>query len=285
MESNINWTGSLASGAAIAGRQNVEILESKEFPQYGVRVEILGTKYFEGMKPGMASDFYFRGRQNLYCKQVALYISDNAVKTQAGAMSYLQGNLEMTTGIGSAGQAVKQMFKGKLTGEKMAMPEYTGTGVLVLEPSYKHFAILELKPGESIICDKGLFFASSKSVEITPVMAGKISGAVLGGEGFFQQKITGPGFVILELPVPVSEISAIKLDNDVLKVDGNFALLRSADIQMTTERSSKTLVGSAASGEGLLNVYRGTGEVWLAPLMRFYELNSITNTNGVNIQL
>ena len=130
-----------------------------------------------------------------------------------------------------------------------------------------------MKQGESIICDKGLFFAASKSVQISPVMAGKASGAILGGEGFFQQQITGPGFVVLEIPVPMSEMSKVQLNNDVLKVDGNFAVLRSAGIQMTTERSSKTLVGSAVSGEGLLNVYRGTGEVWLAPLIRLYGYN------------
>jgi len=32
------------------------------------------------------------------------------------------------------------------------------------------------------------------------------------------------------------------------------------------ERSGKTLTGSAASGEGLVNVYRGTGRIWIAPV-------------------
>lgn len=272
-QSNIQWVGSMAHGAAIAGRKNVEILESKEFPQYGVRIEILGTKKFEGISGAQASDLYFRNQHGVSYKQVVLYILNSAVKTEAGAMSYLQGPLEMVTGIDGAGKAAKQFITGKLTGERMAMPEYTGSGVLVLEPSYKHFAIVELRQGESIICDKGLFFAASKSVNVSPVMAGKVSGAVLGGEGFFQQQITGPGFVVLKLPVPESEISKVRLNNDVIKVDGNFAVLRSAGIQMTTERSSKTLVGSAVSGEGLLNVYRGTGDVWLAPLMRLYGYN------------
>lgn len=266
----INWTGNLAKGAAIAGRNNVEILETAEFEEYGVRIEVLGTKHFEGVHPNQALELYFKDRHGMTAKQVAIYMLNTEVKTEAGAMSYLQGPIEMQTGLNSVGKMAKQMFTSALTNERVAMPEYKGSGILVLEPTYKHFAILELKQGDSIICDKGMFFASSKSVEVSPVMAGKVSGAVLGGEGFFQQKLTGPGFVILEIPVPMSEISKVKLNNDVLKVDGNFALLRSADVQMTTERSSKTLVGSAVSGEGLLNVYRGTGDVWLAPLMRFY---------------
>lgn len=60
----------------------------------------------------------------------------------------------------------------------------------------------------------------------------------------------------------------ITLDNDVLKVDGNMAIAWSGSLEFTVERSGKTLVGSAASGEGLVNVYHGTGRVLLAPVVK-----------------
>ena len=60
----------------------------------------------------------------------------------------------------------------------------------------------------------------------------------------------------------------ITLDNDVLKVDGNMAIAWSGSLEFTVERSGKTLVGSAASGEGLVNVYRETGRVLLAPVVK-----------------
>ena len=66
--------------------------------------------------------------------------------------------------------------------------------------------------------------------------------------------------------MPRSELIEIKLQNDVLKVDGNFAIAWSRSLKFTVERSGKTLIGSAASGEGLVNVYRGTGKVLLAPV-------------------
>ena len=62
------------------------------------------------------------------------------------------------------------------------------------------------------------------------------------------------------------ELIEITLQNDVLKVDGNFAIAWSGSLDFTVERSGKTLIGSAASGEGLVNVYRGTGRVILAPV-------------------
>ena len=36
-------------------------------------------------------------------------------------------------------------------------------------------------------------------------------------------------------------------------------------LQFTVERSSKTLLGSVVNKEGLVNVYRGTGRILMAP--------------------
>ena len=72
---------------------------------------------------------------------------------------------------------------------------------------------------------------------------------------------------MLECPVPSCEIDIIELNNDVLRVDGNFAVLRSASLQFTVERSAKSLLGSAVSGEGLVNVYRGYRKRVAGPLL------------------
>lgn len=97
-------------------------------------------------------------------------------------------------------------------------------------------------------------------------MRSNVSSAVLGNEGLFNLGIQGQGIVCLESPCPREELVEIWLDNDVLKVDGNFAIAWSGSLDFTVERSGKTLLGSAASGEGLVNVYRGTGKVLLAPV-------------------
>ena len=72
-----------------------------------------------------------------------------------------------------------------------------------------------------------------------------------GGEGLFNLSLMGQGTVALESPVPASEIVTVDLENDELKVDGNFAIAWTNGLQFTVERSTKTLIGSAASGEGL----------------------------------
>ena len=53
----------------------------------------------------------------------------------------------------------------------------------------------------------------------------------------------------------------------MMKIDGNMAIAWSSSLDFTVEKSSKSLVGSAVSGEGLVNVYRGSGKIWLAPVL------------------
>ena len=46
------------------------------------------------------------------------------------------------------------------------------------------------------------------------------------------------------------------------------------------ERTTKTLIGSAASNEGLLNVFRGTGKVLMSPVAPTNSLVAATNSVG-----
>lgn len=259
----------------IIGTRSVEVVKTtfaKQFPEFGLGIQIIEYKSLRGnCNVNTAQMIHFMGETNLRCRQIALTIENSMVKIEAGGMSYYSGNLEVTTGIDNVGKAVSQFFTSKLTGERFAMPEYKGTGELVLEPSFKHFIVKYLNQVEAIVCDKGMFVAASKDVKISPVAAGTASGSVLGGEGFFQQCIEGPGVVILETPVPEEEIDIIQLDNGILRVDGNFALFRDANLSMSVERSSKTLIGSMVGGEGLVNTFRGTGKVYLAPTLKVYD--------------
>lgn len=154
-----------------------------------------------------------------------------------------------------------------MTGESAIKPEYTGDGTLVLEPTYKYILLEDLNDwGGSIVLDDGLFLACESNLKHKAVMRSNLSSAVAGGEGLFNLGLTGNGVVCLESDYPREELIEITLNNDVLKVDGNFAVAWSSTLEFTVERSGKTLIGSAASGEGLVNVYRGSGKVLLAPV-------------------
>ena len=98
-------------------------------------------------------------------------------------------------------------------------------------------------------------------------MRSNLSSAALGGEGLFNLSFHGEGILALESYVPPKELIEVKLKDDVLKIDGPMAIAWSGGLRFTVERSGKSLIGSAASGEGLVNVYRGTGKILMAPVL------------------
>ena len=217
--------------------------------------------------PETAMQAYFASQMNVRKRQVVCDIAKSNVTVQAGAMQWMVGDVRATTGLKGVGDLFGKAMRGSVTGESAIKPEYTGNGTLVLEPTYKHILLVDLKDWNgSIVLDDGLFLACESTLKHKAVMRSNISSAVLGNEGLFNLGIQGQGIVCLESPCPREELVEIWLDNDVLKVDGNFAIAWSGSLDFTVERSGKTLLGSAASGEGLVNVYRGTGKVLLAPV-------------------
>lgn len=226
-----------------------------------------------------AQEAYFASKMNVRKRQIICNLSVSPVTVQAGAMQWMVGNVAATTGIKGVGDLLGKAIKGKMSGEGMIKPEYKGTGMLVLEPTYKHILLIDVAEwGGSIVLDDGLFLACDSSIKHDVSMRSNISSAVAGGEGLFNLTLRGNGIACLESPVPQEELIEITLDNDVLKIDGNMAVAWSRSLDFTVERSGKTLVGSAASGEGLVNTYRGTGKILMSPITD-KPVSSVTATS------
>lgn len=218
--------------------------------------------------PSDAQTAYFCNAMNVRKRQVICNTSKSNVTIQAGAMQWMVGNVHATTGVKGVSDFFGKAVRGKVTGESAIKPEYTGDGILVLEPTYKHLLLVDLADWNgSIVLDDGLFLACDSKLKHKAVMRSNFSSAVAGNEGLFNLGIVGNGVVCLESPCPKEELIEITLQDDVLKIDGNMAIAWSGSLDFTVERSGKTLIGSAASGEGLVNVYRGTGKVLLAPVL------------------
>lgn len=216
--------------------------------------------------PSTAMTAYYCNEMNVRKRQVICDLSKANITLQAGAMQWMAGNVNATTGLKGVGDFFGKAVRGKVTGESAVKPEYTGNGVLVLEPTC-HILLIDLADWNgSIVLDDGLFLACDSKLKQKAVMRSNFSSAVAGGEGLFNLGVVGNGVLCLESPSPKEELIEVTLQDDVLKVDGNMAIAWSGTLDFTVERSGKTLLGSAASGEGLVNVYRGTGKVLLAPV-------------------
>ena len=217
--------------------------------------------------PSNAAMAYYCNMMNVRKRQVLCDLKKAAITLQAGAMQWMVGNVNATTGIKGVGDLFGKALRGSVTGESAIKPEYKSDGLLVLEPTYKHILLLDLAEWDgSIVLDDGLFLACDANLKHKAVMRSNVSSAVAGNEGLFNLGITGNGVVCLESACPKEELVTITLQNDALKIDGNMAIAWSGSLNFTVERSGKSLIGSAASGEGLVNVYRGTGKVLMAPV-------------------
>lgn len=220
------------------------------------------------VSPANAATAYFASEMNVRRRQVICDLKKANITLQAGAMQWMVGNVNATTGIKGVGDLFGKAIRGKATGESAIKPEYTGDGTLVLEPTYKYILLEDVADWNgSVVLEDGLFLACDSKLTHKAVMRSNLSSAVAGGEGLFNLGLSGSGVVALECPCPREELIEIYLQDDVLKIDGNMAIAWSGSLDFTVERSGKTLIGSAASGEGLVNVFRGTGRVLMAPVL------------------
>ncbi len=188
---------------------------------------------------------------------VEINIEDETIRTESGAMHYMRGQIDME----SAGPSLGGFFKSMLSGESIFRPTYTGTGKIVLEPSLANFHIISLDD-ESYILDRGAYFASDGSVEVD-IHQNKMISGLFSGEGMFQTKVQGTGNVVVCSQGPVQEKV---LNSERLVVDGDFAVARSESLQFSTQKATKSILGSLTSGEGLVTVLEGTGKVYFAPI-------------------
>ena len=255
--------------------------ENRKFAKSIGNFHVLEYVQDASVSPMNAMNEYFMSKMGVRRRQVVIDIDkDHSAIIQAGAMQWMGGNVQATSGVKGIGDLLGKAIKGAVTKETAVKPEYVGEGCLVLEPTYKYIILADIgKWGPAgMTIEDGMFLACDANVNSKVVARKNLSSAVLGDEGLFNLSLQGNGIAALESNVPEDELIEVILENDELKIDGNLAVCWSSNLEFTVERSTKTLVGSAVSGEGLVNVYRGTGRVLMCPVAPTTSLFESTNT-------
>jgi len=240
--------------------KNIEIVEAKG----GVKVLEYKKDLSVDTTNAMAS--YFASKMNVRKRQVLIELNGNAYTISAGAMQWTSGAVTMVADIKGFGDFIGKAISSKMTKESAIKPKYQGNGLLMLEPTYKHILLEDVSEWGGLVLEDGLFLACESNVQQKVVARSNFSSAVLGNEGLFNLCLKGEGIAVLESPVPRDELVEFILDNDEVRIDGSFAIAWSNSLDFRVEKSSKSLIGSAVSGEGLVNVYRGTGKILMAPI-------------------
>lgn len=247
--------------------ENIRVIDKLENDR--IIVEVVENIKLAGAKSGYTAErLFYLDKAGVRLKNIKITLKKGSVMLESGALYFMKGHIEVSNKATKG--FLKNLGSNILSGEKMFKPEYSGQGEIWLEPSFGHYMLVDLDNDE-IIVDKGMFYACESGMEVTAVIQKNISSAMFGGEGFFQTRIKGTGIVALSIPVPLNEVMVYNLENEEVKVDGNFAILRRGNIDFSVQMVTKGIIGTMTSGEGLLQTFRGTGEVWLAPTQAVYE--------------
>ena len=184
------------------------------------------------------------------------------VYTESGGMSWMTANMQMNSEmkgglLGALGRAV--------SGESLFLVNYSSTageGMVTfaagLPGKLLDFVLAE---GQSVICQRGAFLAAEGSVKLESHFHKRLGAGLFGGEGFFLQKLTGPGTAWTELDGEITEYD-LTAEHHFLVDPGHLAVFEptvSFDIQMV-----KGIKNMLLAGEGLfLASLKGPGKVWL----------------------
>lgn len=247
-------------------------------------IEIVELAELDGATSGYtAQQLFFMRQAGVTLKFVRVHLAEGELTTEAGAFYYSKGRIQNNVETGGVGGVAKKLFNSALTKETAFNPKYSGVGEVVLEPTFKHFILLDMKE-QSFIVDKGMYYCSVGNIKVETVIQRNVSSALAGGEGLFQTSISGTGAVVLSLDVPMTEIQMYELNNEMVQVDGNFAILRESTVRFDVRKSTKSLFGSVVGGEGLLQTFEGTGKVWIAPTAPVYNRMAFMGMSAVNVQ-
>ncbi len=184
------------------------------------------------------------------------------IYSSSGGMSWMTQDVEMET---NAGGGLGKMFKRALSGESLFIVDYyvkRGEGEVAFAAEFPGKIIdLYLEEGQSMVVQKDSFMCGEKSVDLDVHFRRKLGAGLFGGEGFVLQRLTGPGYVFVNLDGEIIEKELAP--GETLRVDtGHVAMFEpsvSFDVQMV--RGFKNIL---LGGEGLfLATLRGPGRVWL----------------------
>ena len=191
---------------------------------------------------------------------VEIHLNHEMVRVEAGALSYLQGEIELHSPlIPSVAGAIKSV----VADESIYRPTYAGTGIITLESSLGGFHVLDLR-GEAWILERGAYWASEGSIDVS-FHREKLTPSLWAGEGplYLQTKVRGEGKVVVTTRGPVE---AVKLEKGQRVISqGKYVICRTADVQFTVQRPTKNLLGRFTAGEGLVRCFTGPGTVILNP--------------------
>lgn len=180
------------------------------------------------------------------------------IECEAGAMSWMDDEIEMQTQAGGLGKMLGRM----LTKESMFSNTYVAkrAGEIAFSSKFPgSIRAVEITPGNGIIVQKGSYLASVGNVTSEVYIQQRLGRGLFGGEGFLMRKFTGTGLVFLEIDGSAHEYQIPAGDCKIVDTGYVAAMSESCTMEIKT---IKGVTNVLFGGEGLFNtVVHGPGKV------------------------
>lgn len=180
------------------------------------------------------------------------------IDCEAGAMAWMDDEIEMQTSAGGLGKMFGRMF----TNENAFMNTYYAKrpGEIAFASKFPgSIQAVEITPGNGIIVQKGSFLASVGQIQNEVFFQKKFGKGLFGGEGFLMRRFSGSGMVFLEIDGSAHEYEIPAGDCKI--VDTGYVAAMSESCRMEV-RTIKGVGNVLFGGEGLFNtVIYGPGKV------------------------
>lgn len=200
------------------------------------------------------------------------------VIAEAGAMTYLESDIEFSAKMGDGSEPNQGFFKklwgaGKrmMTGESMFMTHFTNEAkkgkrrVAFGAPYPGKIVPMDLKLlGGELVCQKNAFLCAAMGTKIDVAFQKKFGAGLFGGEGFILQRLTGDGYVFIHACGTIIERDLE--EDETLRVDTGCFVAMTPDVHYDIQKAGN-LKSMFFGGEGLfLASLTGPGRVWLQSL-------------------
>lgn len=191
----------------------------------------------------------------------ALLGPSEAIRAESGAMMAMAADTTIEAKM--EGGLMKGLKRSVLGGESLFITKMIagpqGGWVDLAASLPGDLVVRTIEPGKALFIQRGSFLCAESGVEIDTKWGGMKN--LFGGEGGFLVRAEGQGEIVLSAYGAIDRMT-IPAGQQVI-VDTNHMVAFDESVQMELRRASEGLMTSAKSGEGLVFVFTGPGEVMM----------------------
>ncbi len=184
-----------------------------------------------------------------------------AIRAESGAMMAMAADTNLDAKI--EGGLMKGLKRSVLGGESLFITTATAAahgGWIDFAPSLPgDVTVFDVRPDQPLMVQKGSFLCAEQGVEIDTQWGGMKN--LIGGEGGFLLRASGQGKVVLSTYGALDRFT-LEPGQQVV-VDTNHMVAFAESVSMELRKASDSAWKSMKSGEGLVFVFTGPGELMM----------------------